>query len=201
MKNLVIVGAGGHTRTLLNILHLNGFNIKCIYDENLKDKNEKILNIPVKLISSITSNAKVIISKGDVIDKINYSKQWKNQLFKENLIHPNALIETLYIGWRNQISANVYATPTSNIGNDNVIYSGSIIEHESTIGNYNILTVNVSVCGRVSIADNCYIGAGAVILPNVSICSNVTIGAGAVVIKNIDEQGVYVGIPAKKVQK
>jgi len=49
------------------------------------------------------------------------------------------------------------------------------------------------------IGDNVSLGSNATILP-VQICSNVVIGAGSVVVKNIDEPGVYVGNPARKIK-
>jgi acetyltransferase-like isoleucine patch superfamily enzyme len=50
-----------------------------------------------------------------------------------------------------------------------------------------------------NIGNNVSIGSNATILP-VSICNNVVIGAGAVVTKNIQEPGVYIGNPARKVR-
>lgn len=50
-----------------------------------------------------------------------------------------------------------------------------------------------------SVGDNVSIGSNATILP-VKICDNVVIGAGSVVTKNIEESGVYVGNPAKKIR-
>lgn len=51
-----------------------------------------------------------------------------------------------------------------------------------------------------SIGNNVSIGSNATILP-VKICNNVVIGAGAVVTKDIEKSGVYVGNPAKKIDK
>ena len=50
------------------------------------------------------------------------------------------------------------------------------------------------------IGNNVSIGSNATILP-VNICDNVVIGAGSVVTKNINNPGVYVGNPAKKLIK
>ena len=44
-----------------------------------------------------------------------------------------------------------------------------------------------------------HIGAGTTIKNNIQIIDNCTIGAGAVVVKNIEEKGIYVGVPAKKI--
>jgi len=49
------------------------------------------------------------------------------------------------------------------------------------------------------VGNNVSFGSNSTILP-VTICDNVVIGAGAVVTKNIDEPGIYVGNPAKKLK-
>lgn len=52
----------------------------------------------------------------------------------------------------------------------------------------------------VTIDDGCWIGARAVILPGVHIGSGCVIGAGAVVAKDCDPNGVYVGVPARRIR-
>ena len=49
------------------------------------------------------------------------------------------------------------------------------------------------------IGSNVSIGSNSTILP-VKVCDNVVIGAGSVVTKDIDEAGIYVGNPAKKIR-
>jgi serine O-acetyltransferase len=49
------------------------------------------------------------------------------------------------------------------------------------------------------IGDNVIIFAGAKILGDVIIGNNSIVGANSVVIKNVDENSVYAGIPAKKI--
>ena len=56
------------------------------------------------------------------------------------------------------------------------------------------------IWGPIRIGNNVYIGTDAIILPNVSICDNVIIGAGSIVTKDIIEDGVYAGVPAKKIK-
>ncbi|UPF05432.1 N-acetyltransferase [Pseudomonas mosselii] len=58
---------------------------------------------------------------------------------------------------------------------------------------------NKALWKETVIGDKVSIGSNATILP-VRICSNVVIGAGAVVTKDIEEPGVYVGNPAKKIR-
>ena len=86
-------------------------------------------------------------------------------------------------------------------GNNNIINSGALIEHEATIGNSNHIAPKSIIGGRVKIGNNVLIGLGSKILPGIKICSDVIIGAGAVVTKNINKPQTYIGIPAKVVKK
>ena len=52
----------------------------------------------------------------------------------------------------------------------------------------------------VTIDDGCWIGARVVILPGVHIGSGCVIGAGAVVVKDCEPNGVYAGVPAKRIR-
>ena len=53
--------------------------------------------------------------------------------------------------------------------------------------------------GETTIGNSISIGSNATILP-VTICPNVVIGADAVVTKDINEPGVYIGNPAKRME-
>lgn len=53
--------------------------------------------------------------------------------------------------------------------------------------------------GCIEVMDNVYIGYNATVMPNVRIGENVIVGAGALVSKDLEPNGVYVGIPAKKI--
>ena len=53
--------------------------------------------------------------------------------------------------------------------------------------------------GCIEVMDNVFIGYNATILPNVRIGENCIIGAGSIVTKDLEPNGVYAGIPAKKI--
>lgn len=52
---------------------------------------------------------------------------------------------------------------------------------------------------EINVGDNVFIGVNSIIMPGVSIGNNVVIGAGTVVTKDLPNDGVYVGVPAKRV--
>jgi acetyltransferase-like isoleucine patch superfamily enzyme len=86
------------------------------------------------------------------------------------------------------------------------IGQGSIISSQvAFIGNDHSVTPGQSTKlppkkkADVKIGSNCWIGYGVIIIGPVNICSDVIIGAGSVVTRDIEEPGVYVGSPAKKI--
>ena len=53
--------------------------------------------------------------------------------------------------------------------------------------------------GCIEVMNNVFIGYNSTILPNVRIGENVIIGAGSIVTKDLEPNGVYAGIPAKRI--
>lgn len=52
----------------------------------------------------------------------------------------------------------------------------------------------------IRIGDGCWLGASSLVLPGVEIARGCIIGAGAVVVQNTSPNGLYVGVPARRVK-
>ena len=204
MKTIAIIGAGGHTRSSINLLK-QSFNKYpfFIYDDSFISNKEEFIH-DIKLIGKIKdipNNSLVFLSAGDNKQRASFFNQFKQALIKENLIHKSSIIENnTQFGLSNQIFANSYINSYVEIGDNNIINTSSILEHEVTIGSHNHISVNTTLCGRVKIGNNCMIGAGTTVINNISICDDVIIGAGSVVAKDITTSGTYVGVPARKIK-
>ncbi|MUK65337.1 acyltransferase [Aliivibrio fischeri] len=83
---------------------------------------------------------------------------------------------------------------------DNVIISAGakIISTGLLVNKYGFLNEHDNK--KIKIGNNVQIGAGAIVLSGVRICSNTIIGAASVVSKDINEPGVYVGAPVRKIR-
>ena len=53
------------------------------------------------------------------------------------------------------------------------------------------------MAGTVHVGASTWIGVGAVVSNNINVTAGCMIGAGAVVVREIENQGIYVGVPAK----
>ena len=102
------------------------------------------------------------------------------------------------VGSRTKIQSHTFVCELVAIGSDcfighGVMFVNDLFEDGKPAGGDSQKWRSTTIANRVSI------GSGVTLLP-VSICSDVVIGAGAVVTKNIDEPGVYVGNPCRRLR-
>lgn len=204
IKHINIIGAGGHTRSSLNLLKQTFKNtLFKIYDKNYTSpKIEYIDNIKIiELKENIPNKEIIFLSIGNNKEREKLYLQYNKQILDTNLFHTMSYKEDyIKIGKANQIFALAYINSFVEIGDNNIINTSSILEHEVKIGNHNHISVGAKICGRVKIGDRCMIGAGSTVIDKITICDDVIVGAGSIVIKDILEPGVYIGTPAKKIK-
>lgn len=202
MRNTVyLVGAGGHARSVINILKLNGIKIRGIYDDNYNIGEVVNGYRMAGALGDIKIDDKLVLAVGDNNKRELLFGKFFNMILKDNLTHASAIIEkNTEFGFSNLLFAGVYVNSNSKIGNNNILNTKSVIEHEVVIGSHNHISVGSILCGRVKVGNNCFIGAGAVVIDKLRIADRVTVGANSVVINDIGEPGTYVGNPAKKVK-
>ena len=86
------------------------------------------------------------------------------------------------------------------IGECVIINTCSSVDHDCVVDDFAHVAVGAHLCGTVNVGESTWICAGATVSNNVNICGNCTIGAGAVVVKDIEEEGTYIGVPARKIR-
>jgi acetyltransferase-like isoleucine patch superfamily enzyme len=101
------------------------------------------------------------------------------------------------IGERTRIQSHTFICELVKIGSDCFIGHGVVFINDKLHGGP--AQGDMNKWEATVISNKVYIGSNATILP-VNICSEVTIGAGSVVTKDIDEPGIYVGNPARKMK-
>lgn len=209
-KNIILVGGGGHCKSCIDIIET-----ECKYKIN------GIIDVPEKLGQDILSY-KIIGNDADIpyfakngeyfLVTVGHIKNPKLRielfdLIKENdgdlpvIISPLAHVSkysTIEEGTiiMHQAIINV----SSKVGKNCIINNKALIEHDVIIGNNNHISTNANINGECIIGNNCFIGSGVTVINGVSITDNCIISAGTVVTRNIEETGIYVGSPAKKIR-
>ncbi|WP_374001696.1 NeuD/PglB/VioB family sugar acetyltransferase [Bdellovibrio bacteriovorus] len=117
------------------------------------------------------------------------------------VIHPSCIIgSNVSIGAGSVVCPGTILTCDITVGESVAINIGCTIGHDTQIGSHVHLSPNTSLSGNTQIGDQCEMGTGSSTNPGVVVPSNTIIGAGTVVNKSLEESGVYVGIPAKKIK-
>lgn len=210
MKEIVIIGAGGHAKVIIDIIlqrkkNLNdNLLVKGILDDSFNEKEKKDLfgiSIIGKInkILELSSNVHYIIAIGNNSIRKKISQNYKDIKYM-TLIHPKAIIaENVTIGEGTVVMAGVVINSYTKIGKHCILNTGSIIEHDNLIEDYVHVSPNATLCGEVFIGKESWIGAGGIIIQRIKIEEQSIIGAGSVVIKNVKKMSKIVGVPSRKI--
>jgi UDP-N-acetylbacillosamine N-acetyltransferase len=202
-RGLVILGFGGHARSVADIALALGIEELIFVDETAAP-NESLWGFPVRKVfdDRLPDGWQTFAASGD-----NQTRHAQVAKIRERSWPLATLVSpTATIGTEASISAgcfighHAHIGPLSSIGTSCIINSGAMIDHECRIGDYTHVSVNSSVAGRCRLGSFVFLGAGAVVIDKVCIANSITVGAGGVVIEPLLEPGVYAGAPARPVK-
>ena len=191
---MILFGASGHAKVIIDILEGNGVQVEKIYDDNPRTDN--IFGIGVEHSSQIGENKAAIISVGNNTNRKKISEKYKFQY--QIAVHKTAAISVhSKIGEGTVAMANVAVNPSVEIGKHCIINTGAVLEHDCKISDFAHISPNAALAGNVEVGEGTHVGIGASVIQGIKIGKWATIGAGAVVIKDVPDFAVVVGSPAR----
>lgn len=208
MDKIVVVSGGGQAKVIISILKKNGdFDVLGYIDRI--DKGD-ILDVgylggdeALRDIIGTGRADKAVIGFGQLKDA-----SLKRRLAGEAaamgfafppVISKDAVInEDVLIGRGTVVIDGVIVNTGSRIGEFCLINTKASVGHDVIIGDFVHVAPGVTLTGEAQLGNNVLIGAGATVIQCRRIADNVIVGAGAVVVDDIEEPGIYVGVPARK---
>ena len=191
MKNLYLIGGGGHCRACIDVIEQQGeFEIKGIFDleENL---GKKVLNY--QIIDTDNNLEKYVKDKNYFLITVGYIKTpiLREEIFQK-LLKLNANIATVispraYVSKHAKVEVgtiimhDALINANVNVGKNCIINSKALLEHDVIVGdNCHISTASV-LNGGVTIEKNSFIGSNSTVIQGVNILANSFIKAGSIV--------------------
>jgi sugar O-acyltransferase (sialic acid O-acetyltransferase NeuD family) len=193
-----IIGAGGFGKEIYWSLPLiERLNTVFFVDDKYYDGSDNLI-LPISKFNP--KEYKVVIAIGNPKDRFDIVQRLPQETQYFTHIHPSVQIldPNIEIGEGSIICAGTIITTNVKIGKHAHLNLQTTIGHDCEIGDYFTTAPGAKISGNCKIYDCVYIGTNSSIKEKLSIHSLVTIGLNSGVVKHIDEPGVYIGSPAKK---
>ena len=210
MKDIVIIGGGGHAKVVCSILKdISEWKIIGYTDDEDKGplngvpwigSDQKLAN----LFGTVNLNhiAMGVGTTGSFSGRARIFETLKKLHFQfPPIVSPHAIVDcTAKIGDGTVVMGGVVIQSDVVVGDYGIINTGATVDHDCTIGRHVHIAPGVNISGDVTIGDNVFLGIGSAIIQEINICPNIVLGAGAVVTSDITTPGLYFGIPAKLIR-
>ncbi len=212
-KRLVIVGAGGFGREVLDVVRAMdplgqamSFAGFVADDEPSPGLLERIgaqwLGTPDEFAALPSADLyAVCVSAADARQRL--ARQMDSVgLLAATLIHPTAIVGAdVELGAGVVMCAQSHVTTNVRIGAHVHIDRLAQVGHDCVVGDFVTMHPATVLSGTVSIGDRTKFGTSSCVLPNLTIGSDAVIGAGAVVIDDVPDGQTVVGVPARVLRR
>ncbi len=208
---MLIIGAGGHAREVLDVFEKNNEIIKLFFfddistdlPQNLYGKYA-ILRNTIEVKNLFTTDPGFVLGIGNPVIRLKMANKFSD-LGGElcSIISSKAVIGSRNVNLASglNIMHGVIITNDITIGKGTLINANTTIHHNVRIGEYCEISPLCSLTGGVTVGDFSFIGSGVTVIPKVKIGNNCNIGAGSTVINDIPDNSLAVGVPAKVIKK
>lgn len=204
---VIILGAGGHAKVLIDALRLQSVALLGVTDADSSRAGQLLFGVPIiggdeEITKYSTEVIRLVNGLGSV--RVNPQRRHLFECFKSkgyqfaSVVHPSAVIAAdSVLSEGVQIMAGAIIQAGCHIGVNTVINTGSIVDHDCHIGDHAHISPGVTLSGGVWIGEGAHVGTGAKVIQGVKIGLNSLVAAGAVVIRDVENGATVAGVPAK----
>ncbi len=207
MAEVVLYGAGGHAKVIIDILERSGIHhIVGLVDDTAPEG--RLMGYPVAsdLRQYLDRGIRAgLVAVGDNWQRhriVTQIQQWCESFTFVTAIHPSVQLgKEVTVAEGTVIMAGGMLNPCVQIGRHCILNTGSIVDHDCTLHEYASIAPGVTLGGNVVVGAYTAIGLGASVIQKMTIGAYTVVGAGSVVVRPIPSECVSFGTPCRVVRK
>ena len=184
MKNLIIVGAGGYAKSVLDSLDHMNFRMMGYIDDvkprGIDHQGFPVLGNSIDCIENINEYVYFVAIGNNAKRKVWFDKLKKRNLSLINVIDKSALVShAASIGEGCFIGKLAILNHGSSVGDNCVINTRALIEHGCHVMDHVNVSTNATLNGDVICEEGSFVGSGTVINGQLTIGSWALVGSGS----------------------
>lgn len=204
---VLVLGAGGHAKVLVEMLHASSSIIAGLVDPDCSLSGTSLLGVPLIGGDEVVDEfppSEILLVNGLGSVGLPFKRQRLFDRFTAagyrftTVIHHSAIVASdVELGCGAQIMAGAIIQPGSRIGRNAIVNTRASVDHDCVIGDHTHVAPGVTLSGGVVVGALSHIGTGATVIQSIAVGENCLIGAGSVVLKNVPPGSTVVGVPAR----
>lgn len=204
MKPLILIGGGGHCKSVIEAAESAGYQIMGVLDMP-EDVGKEILSTKVigtdDDIPLYVDKAEFVITVGFIKNPVTRIKLY-NRVKEVGGKLATIIACTAYvskyatIGEGSVVMHKAFVNAGAKVGNNVILNTFTNVEHDAVIGDQCHISTGTMVNGDCKIGANCFIGSQSVLANGITVGDDIIVGAGSLVRKSISVKGIYSGNPA-----
>lgn len=185
---LLVVGAGGHGRSVAEAAELSGqFEVVGFLDDSLP-AGETVLGVPV--LGPVASMAdhratadQTIVAIGNNTVREKLMHQLAEAGFEwATVVHPRAIMSpSAVLAKGSAAMAGAIVGTEARLGVGSIVNCGAVVDHHATVEDFGHLGVNASMAGGTVLGRGAWMQAGAALGYGVKVAAGVTLAPGEAV--------------------
>jgi sugar O-acyltransferase (sialic acid O-acetyltransferase NeuD family) len=212
-QRIVIIGAGGHARVIIDAARLAGHEIVGVLSRDARPGAD-VLGCTVlgkdddakQILASLTGRVdSVVVAIGDnhtraaVVQRLLVGMP---RLAFATVVHPSAIVSpTARIGYGTVVLAGAVVGVGAHVGNHCIVNTAASVDHDDQIEDFASIAPGAVLGGTVRVGTRTAVCLGAKVIQGIDIGSDAVIGAGATVVRNVANRVVVMGTPARVVRE